>query len=344
MRIQLVIAALLSGAALFAQEGEGRRIQAGPSFLEPLQKRDSILVWDQFHYGIELKDIAEGTPVALPVIDAQTRERTAREGHLAILKDWQLDSVKVSSRRDSIARYDIRAYLTLAPGIPGEFELFELQCLVDKDTLVFTHQMMQVTEPSIDMDTFQPNDIHPQARFPYTLKELFPWIYGILMGGLIIAAIVLWLMSRSRKMEQQKEAEPAHIRALRELDKFRGDKFWKPDQQKVFYSGVTDTLREYIASRYGVGALEMTTAEIFDGLKGSDIPADLYQEMKDLFERADFVKFAKYTATDEDNAQVLPQAVRFVTTTYQTQLEEEIPGQAGNDGQKVKSGNEEKEG
>ena len=55
--------------------------------------------------------------------------------------------------------------------------------------------------------------------------------------------------------------------------------------------------------------------------------------MKDLFERADFVKFAKYIATPEDNATVLPQAVRFVTATYQSQVEEEeIAGQAGNDG------------
>ena len=84
-------------------------------------------------------------------------------------------------------------------------------------------------------------------------------------------------------------------------------------------------------ARYGVGAMEMTTAEIFEGLQGSDIPGDLYEEMKTLFERADFVKFAKFTASDEENATVLPQAVHFVTATYQAELEEEIPGQAGND-------------
>ena len=318
MRIQLAIAAFLSGITLFAQEEGGHRIVAGPSFLEPLQKRDSVLVLDQFRYGMELKDIAEGTPIALPVFD---KESTARDGHLAIIQDWQLDSVKVSSRRDSVARYNIRASFTLAPLIPGEFELFELQCLVGQDTLVFNNQMMQVTEPSIDLETFQPNDIHPQAKFPYTLTELFPWVYGIAMSGLLIAALILWLVNRKKKAAEEKaNAEPAHIRALRKLDGFRGDKFWKADQQKAFYSGVTDTLREYIVARYGVGALEMTTAEIFDGLKGSDIPADLYQEMKDLFERADFVKFAKFTATDEENAKVLPQAVRFVTETYQQEI------------------------
>ena len=75
--------------------------------------------------------------------------------------------------------------------------------------------------------------------------------------------------------------------------------------------------------------MEMTTAEIFEGLKGTDVPADLYEEMKDLFERADFVKFAKFTASDEDNAKVLPGAVRFVTTTYQSQLEEESKKEEG---------------
>ncbi|MBR0361054.1 MAG: hypothetical protein IIX35_01595, partial [Paraprevotella sp.] len=38
---------------------------------------------------------------------------------------------------------------------------------------------------------------------------------------------------------------------------------WVPEKQKAFYSGITDALREYIAARYGISAMEMTTAEIF---------------------------------------------------------------------------------
>ena len=154
------------------------------------------------------------------------------------------------------------------------------------------------------------------------------------MGLMALAALLLWLFTRKKPAGEQQAAEPAHIRALRRLDKYRGNQFWQPEKQKAFYSGVTDALREYIVSRYGVGAMEMTTAEIFADLRGSDIPADLYEEMKDLFERADFVKFAKFTASDEENAKVLPSAVRFVTATYQRDLEQEIPGQDGNKGEK----------
>ena len=44
------------------------------------------------------------------------------------------------------------------------------------------------------------------------------------------------------------------------------------------------------------------------------------QIMAPLFERADYVKFAKYVATNEENASAVPLAVRFVTTTYQAEV------------------------
>ena len=86
---------------------------------------------------------------------------------------------------------------------------------------------------------------------------------------------------------------------------------------------MTDVLRSYIVSRYGVDAMEMTTAEILDGLKGKDVPAELYLELKELFETSDYVKFAKMTATEEELAKAVPEAVRFVTETYQREIDKE---------------------
>ncbi len=336
----IIWALALLPVPLFAQEENeeepGRRIEAGPSFLEALQKRDSVLVLDQFKYGLELKDIPEGTPIGLPSLDEEKRNNTVEKGKMLILSDWQLDSVKVSSRKDTVARYDIKAYFKISPLVPGEFELYPLEALVGKDTLVFIRQTLTVTEPSIDLETFEPNDIKPQVLFPYTFREIAPYLGGLILLGLLVWLLVMWIRKRQKEAQEKLIQEPPHIRALRKLDKYRTDKYWDPKYQKTFYSGVTDALREYIAARYEVGAMEMTTAEIFAGLKGSDIPKDLYQEMKDLFERADFVKFAKYIASDEDNAKVLPGAVRFVTTTYQQEIADQASndGQTGNDGRK----------
>jgi len=296
---------------------------AGPTFLEPLQKRDSVLVWDQFRYGIELKNITEGTHLALPELDPEE----SIKGQLMLVQGWQVDSVKVSGRKEVPARYDIRAYVVLAPMTGAEYNLAPLKCLVGTDTLTFSGQRMDVKEPVIDMETFQPHDIKDQVKYPVTFAEALPWVLiGLFVIGILAMVIYLLVVNRKEK-EEEKIAEPAHIRALRKLDRYRGDKYWKPEQQKTFYSGVTDALREYIAARFGFGAMEMTTAEIFEALKGSeDLTPELYTGAKDLFERADFVKFAKYTASDEDNATVLPTAVRFVSSTYLETIEEEKEG------------------
>lgn len=314
MKGKLIIAALLLPALLSA---EGLRKEAGDTFLEPLQKRDSVLVADQLRYGVVLKDVPEGTPLALPEFKME------EDSPLEILGGWQLDSVRVSKRKEVPARYDITAALTLTAFFGGTYDLPPVPVLMDGDTLVFRPSRLEVTEPSVDMENFTPHDIKDQIRFPYTLAEIFPWLCGLWAAALLITAAVCLLKLRRKKEGGPQYQEPAHITALRKLDRYRGEKFWEPAQQKAFYSGVTDALREYIAARYGVGALEMTTAEIFRDLKGSDLPEDLYAPLKELFERADFVKFAKYVATAEDNASVLPLSVRFVTSTYQTEIDQE---------------------
>lgn len=328
MKGKILILSALSVSVLAG--AEGLRKEGGETFLEPLQKRDSVLVADQLRYGIVLENVPEGTPLALPEMKPE------KDSPLEILGGWQLDSTRVSRRREKPARYDIKASLIVTAFMGGSYTLPDIPVLLNADTLLFRapEEPLEVKELPIDMETFQPHDIKPQVKFPYTLAELFPWIYGTVMLLIAIAALILWLRYRERKAKENEIKEPAHIRALRKLDKYRGDKFWKPENQKAFYSGVTDALREYIVARYGVGAMEMTTAEIFEDLKGSGIPEDLYAQMKTLFERADFVKFAKFTATDEENATVLPQAVHFVTATYQADLEEEMPGEAGNEEKK----------
>ena len=317
MKLKLIIPALLLTTLLGAQ---GIRKEAGNAFLEPLQKRDSVLIADQFRYGIVLENVPEGTPLALPEMKPE------KDSPLEVLGEWQLDSTRISKKKEVPARYNIKASLILTAFDGGIHELPDIPVLMDGDTLVFhaPEEPLEVKELPIDMETFQAHDIKPQVKFPYTFKEIFPWVVAAL--GFVGLVLILYrlIQNRRKRAREEEKAEPAHIRALRKLDKYRSDKFWKPENQKTFYSGVTDALREYIVSRFGVAAMEMTTAEIFDGLRGSDIPEDLYAQMKDLFERADFVKFAKFTATDEENATVLPRAVNFVTATYQAQLEEEM--------------------
>lgn len=307
---------------------KGKVIPVTGAFLQPLQERDSVLIADQLVYGFELKQVKEGTQFALPQWENDER------GGVQVVRPWTVDTVKVTRQKNGGPRLlDIRGGMVITSFDEGTYDLPQIMVgrLTEDgvlDTLVFDPMRLEVKTMPVDTATFVPHDIKGQIRYPLTLEEMLPYVAAFwLLATIIILVVCLVMMHRRKDDPEYIRKDPAHIVALRKLDRYRGSKMWAPEKQKAFYSGVTDALREYISERYGISAMEMTTAEIFHDMKATDAPADLLDEIKELFERADFVKFAKYVASDEDNASALPVAVRFVTSTYQTEIEsdEEIP-------------------
>jgi hypothetical protein len=295
------------------------------TFLQPLQERDSVLIADQLLYGFELDGVIEGTTL-VPADIADSLDKS-----ILSLSPWIIDTVGVTRNGKGNPRtLDVKGAVRIAPFMEGEYELPEI--VVERitsdgiaDTLIFDPARLEVKTMPVDTATFVPHDIKGQIRYPVTFAEVFPWIllYWVL-AVIIILTVCLVIMHRRKSDPEYVRREPAHIIALRKLDGYRGSSLWAPEKQKAFYSGVTDTLRAYMAERFGFGAMEMTTAEIFDEMKDKDAPEKVKAEVKELFERADFVKFAKYVASDDENAAALPVAVRFVTETYQVEVENEV--------------------
>ena len=318
----------LSSRAQGLKEVEG-------SFLEPLQQRDSILVADQLRYGFTLEDVAEGTEFRMQDYSQAFGDT------LIVVRNWKVDTLRtVRKGRKGPARYSLRGDVVLAPFEAGTYHLprIAVQRITPDgvvDTLLFDPQEMEVTTIQVDTTTYVPHDIKGQMRYPLTFKEILPYLLGLLaLAGLVALAAVLVRRRRTAKAADA-HRDPPYIVALRKLEGFRGEKYWAPEKQKTFYSGITDTLREYIAATFGIDACEMTTAEIFDALKGHErLTDELYGSTRELFELADFVKFAKHIASDAENAAALPQSVRFVTSTYQSTLEEETAqGDKGKEGE-----------
>ena len=334
--LMFTIILLISAVAAFAQPADSVDVQEAVSaskgsvlpvkgaFLQQLQERDSVLVADQLLYGFELKGVREGTLLALPELPEKQDYR------LMFLSPWRLDTLRtVKSKDGNPGLLDLKGSVVITSFEEGLYELpqIALQRLSPDgvtDTLVFDPVRLEVKTMPVDTATFVPHDIKGQIRYPVTLMEIVPWI-GLFwaVAVLVILAVCLFMMYRRSTDPENVRRDPAHIVALRRLDRYRGTGMWAPEKQKAFYSGVTDTLREYMSERFDVSAMEMTTAEIFEQLKEKEMPEGLRKEVRELFDRADFVKFAKYVASDDDNASALPVAVRFVTETYQAEVEEE---------------------
>lgn len=88
------------------------------------------------------------------------------------------------------------------------------------------------------------------------------------------------------------------------------------EDQKTYYTLLTDVLRKYIKERFGFNAMEMTSSEIISRLR-SEGDDKMTSELRELFTTADLVKFAKYSTLINENDANLVNAIEFINTTKQ---------------------------
>ncbi len=186
------------------------------------------------------------------------------------------------------------------------------------DTVTFDAGKLEVTTIQIDTTSYKPFDVKDQMVYPYTVKEFLPW-GGMLIAFVAIVLLVLrwWKRWRKKRSLFGKVVEPdsPYIAALKELEKIRNQKLWQNNQMKLYYTRITDVLREYIEARFGLQAMEKTSAEILKELLPAGIDKNEYDSLKELLEVADLVKFAKYVPSELENENAIPRAIRFISST-----------------------------
>ena len=292
-------------------------VPSGDAFIEPLQQRDSVLIADQFEYGFRLDGVEPGTTIELQDFGAFSGDS------LVLVRDWRIDTL-----RSTRSGMDLSGSVVVAPFEEGHYRLPGIAVRRtlpggQTDTLIFNPAELDVMTMPVDTADFVINDIKGQMRYPLRFVETLPWIGGALLLAALVFLVVRLVRRHGKGAAAGKPDEPPYVVALRSLDRFKDEKYWAPDRQKAYYSGITDILKTYIDRRFGVDAPEMTTDELFDALKScSGIKPEVWTETRGLFELADFVKFAKHTATRDENLRSLSTAVAFVTSTYQTELGE----------------------
>jgi len=281
--------------------------------------KDTMLIGDQIEWTFDLK-VAEGEDyfVEKPELEPAPGVET--------IKPLEFDTI---SKKKGV--YNIEGRVILTAFDSGSYFLPPIIAAIEHcdgvvDTIFFDGPIMEVTTVPIDTASFEPFDIKGQIKYPLTFKEIVPWILYALLFVVLCGCIVRFIKLRKENRTffgKPVVVDPPHITALRSLEKIRSQKLWQNGKQKQFYTAVTDALRLYISSRYNVSAMEQTSAEIFENLKKENISPELLERLKEVFATADFVKFAKHNASDDENENVIPISVRFVNDTYMQQVEED---------------------
>lgn len=162
-------------------------------------------------------------------------------------------------------------------------------------------------------------DIIKPYKAPLTPGEILPWVLLALLAAALVWGIIFLIRKiRKRKTNDEpvKNPDPAHVIAFRDLEELKAQQLWQKGEVKLYYSRLTEILRQYLENRFGVFSLEMTTSETLEELvKTGFRKDDRYNSLKTILNGSDLVKFAKYKPEPSENEDHFTNSWKFVETT-----------------------------
>lgn len=218
-------------------------------------------------------------------------------------------------------RIQIREVYTVTSFDSSLYYIPPFEVLVDGQARKSQELALKVYYPQVDIQ-------HPDQFFgPKDIREIpITWqdVKGLTFESILFilgAAIAIYLLIRYKdnkpviriiKIEPKKPPRQAALEGMRQI---RDDKKQLMNDPKEYYTRLTDVLREFINSRFGFNATEMTSSEIIERLSQAEEAGGSLDELRSLFTTADLVKFAKFAPMLNENDQNLLNAVEFIKQT-----------------------------
>jgi len=268
---------------------------------------NQIRIGEQFYLDIEILQ-----PSGLGIMFPEIKDTLISK--VEVLQSYPRDTVVEDENLRITQRYRLTSFDS------GFYEIppltFYFQSGEWKDSIESNPLYLLVHSVAVDSTIY---DVKAPIHLPVSFLEIFPFV----VGGLVLVAAVYLTVSYLRKRKKKKGLitpdrpdVPAHVIALRELDRLREEKLWQRSEFKQYYTRLTDIIRRYMERRYGIPAMEMTSYEILDIWKRNERPDDdLSAKLNRLLNLADLVKFAKERPIASDNEENLERAYEFVKRT-----------------------------
>jgi len=275
-----------------------------------------ILIGDQVKLSLEVTQ-PKGVKVGFPLLKDSIISKVEVVSNLPIDTAYSKDS----------ASYILTQKYILTGFDSGYYVLPPLKFMVNNDS-VFT-EAIELFVSTLPVDTLKKpiTDIKEPYDTPYSfgefllfLKDNWYFVVAILLliGGVIF---LIYYLKKRKKNEPilpkiEKPKEPAHVIALRELERIRLEKLWQKNKVKQYHIELTEAIRVYIEHRFEVPAMEQTSDEIISSFVHSNlINSTSLNSLKQILYLADLVKFAKLDPLADENDLSFKNAFNFVEST-----------------------------
>jgi hypothetical protein len=243
-------------------------------------------------------------------------------GSLEIVNIAKPDTVKKEANLSVIKKYKITSFDAGDFTIP-EFT-FSYQKQADDNLFAAQTKEINLKFAGIEVDTTKDiKDIKPPLVPPYQ----FDWMIVLYIVLGILAVFVAWYVWKryfAGKKDDLPKAPirpdiPAHILALESLKRLDEEKLWQNGQEKLYHVKLSEIIRTYIAAKFDIDAIEMTSSEILEYFGGiTNMSPELKESIRKQFNISDMTKFAKYRPLPDEHGFCLRSAIEFVEKTHAT--------------------------
>jgi len=273
---------------LFAGEAPATRIQVQVS-VEPLV----VHIGDLVNYSIRVS-APQGTTLDFPEFGSNLAGFFIKE--FSPLQVTQKGDLQIWQQT-----YQLSTFLTGDYFIPPvEFTLG------NSDKILSAAQYVRVDsrlKGSSDQDI---RDIFPPRKDPNEIS-LLSWLrflWAPLILFILIIAGVSWFKRREHVQETLK-LDP-WVDALQKIETLKKSDFLEKGQMKVYFTQLSDILRNFLENRYGLVAPERTTEEFFQMIRLNPLFSDTQkQQLASFLKECDLVKFARLAPEKSSGEQSL---------------------------------------
>ncbi|HAH31037.1 MAG TPA: hypothetical protein DCL44_01845 [Elusimicrobia bacterium] len=142
-------------------------------------------------------------------------------------------------------------------------------------------------------------DIYPPLKF-------IPWL-PLILSFLALCALGAFLYARRKKTgagpaaETSKNTRTPYRRAMDSIEELTASGLWEAGKIKDFYIRLSAIFRLYMKEQFAIDALLMTTASLSRELKKTGAEVQTLITSRELLERSDLVKFAKFKPQQKDS-------------------------------------------
>lgn len=274
---------------------------------------NQILIGDQINLVLDIL-CPKNTNISFPNITDTLSEKVEIVSQSKIDTIFTNDKEMISYKRKIlITSFDSGQYV-----IPSLF--FVVKNQEKLDTISSLPQILNVYTLPVDTTKNEIMDIKQPYGAPLTFREVIPYILYSILAILIVWLVFYIVKHRKKRIPLlkilEKPKEPAHIIALRELDKLKNEKLWQNNKVKEYHSEISEIIRRYIENRFQIMALEQTTEEIISAIKiTSNLEEPKIEILNKTLRLADLVKFAKVEPLPDENETSLRNSYQFVNET-----------------------------